>query len=85
MEALARQYGFVPKYLNKVFRQYTGSRPSEYLLELRIQRAKHILETTPDIMVKDVAASVGYNDHHYFSKVFYRATGFWPTELQQKQ
>lgn len=84
VESLAKQYGFVPKYLNKVFRQYKGARPAEYLLDLRIRRARHMLETVPEILVKDVAASVGYSDHHYFSKVFHRATGLWPTEVQAK-
>ncbi len=84
IEALARQYGFVPKQLNKVFKKHLGQRPAEYLLDLRIQRAKYLLETMPEIMVKDVAASVGYSDHHYFSKVFQRATGHWPTEYQQE-
>ena len=74
----------MPKYLNKVFRQYKGARPAEYLLDLRIRRARHMLETVPEILVKDVAASVGYSDHHYFSKVFHRATGLWPTEVQTK-
>jgi len=31
-----------------------------------------------------VAASVGYNDPHYFSNLFKKATGLWPTEVQQK-
>jgi len=81
---LAKRYGFVPQYLNRVFKKQKGVRPSEYLLNLRIQQARHLLESKPDILVKDVAASVGYSNHHYFSKVFHRATGLWPTEVQAK-
>ena len=83
-ESLAKQYNFVPSYLNKVFKQYKGVRPSEYLFNVRMARAKTMLETTPNALVKDVAASVGYNDPHYFSNLFKKATGLWPTEVQQK-
>ena len=84
-EALARQYNFVPGYLNRIFKQYKGVRPSEYLFNIRIERAKAMLKANPDVLVKDVAASVGYSDPHYFSNLFKRATGHWPTEYQQKQ
>jgi len=39
----------------------------------------------PDALVKDVANSVGYSDPYYFSKVFNRTTGLWPTECQKKK
>lgn len=84
IDTLAKQFGFVPNHLNKVFKTYKGVRPTEYLLNLRIRQARHLLETRPDLMIKDVAASVGYADHHYFSKVFQRATGHWPTEYQNE-
>lgn len=84
MEALSRQYGFTPGHLNKVFRQHTGMRPTEYLLKLRMDRARRLLESHPDMLIKDVAASVGYSDHQYFSKVFKKETGLWPSECQKQ-
>lgn len=82
-EALAKQYGLTPRYLNKVFKEYKGVRPMEYLVSLRMKRAKFILETMPDAMIKDVANSVGYADPLYFSKTFKRETGLWPKECQE--
>ena len=82
-EALAKQYGFMPRYLNKVFREQKGLRPMEFLLKLRMERAKFMLETVPDAMIKEVANSVGYTDPLYFSKMFKRETGLWPKEVQQ--
>ena len=84
VEALAKQYNFVPRYLNKVFRDHKGVRPMEYLLTLRIHRAKAMLEANPEALVKDVASSVGYSDPLYFSRIFKRETGLWPTEYQAK-
>ncbi len=82
-EGLAKQHGLTPRYLNKVFREKKGVRPMEYLVTLRMQRAKELLETTPDAMIKDVANSVGYTDPLYFSKTFKKEIGKWPTEFQE--
>lgn len=81
-EGLARQHGLTPRYLNKVFKEYKGMRPMEYLVSLRMKRAKFILETMPDAMIKDVANSVGYSDPLYFSKTFKKETGLWPKQCQ---
>lgn len=83
-DSLARQFGLGPRHLSKVFKQYKNVRPTEYLLRLRMDRAKKILETKPDAMVKDVANSVGYSDPLYFSRIFKKETGLWPTEYQAK-
>ena len=83
IDALARQYGISTRYLNKIFKEQTGTRPSEYLLNLRMERAKQMLAANPDAMIKDIANSVGYTDPLYFSKVFQKSTGHWPTEYQQ--
>ena len=83
VEALAKQYNFVPRYLNKVFKDQKGVRPMEYLLAIRIDRARAMLETKPDALVKDVAKSVGYSDPLYFSRIFKRETGLWPSEVQE--
>ena len=82
-DALAKQYGVSTRHLNKIFKDYQGVRPSEYLLDLRMERAKRMLTAKPDAMIKDVANCVGYTDPLYFSKVFQKATGHWPTEYQQ--
>ena len=83
-DSLSRQFGLGPRHLSKVFKQYKNVRPTEYLLRLRMDRAKKILETKPDAMVKDVANSVGYSDPLYFSRIFKKETGLWPTEYQAK-
>ncbi len=84
VDLLARQFNLTPSYLNKIFKQIKGVRPTEYLLSIRMARARQILEASPNALVKDVANSVGYTDPNYFSKVFKRATGLWPTECQKK-
>jgi YesN/AraC family two-component response regulator len=82
-EMLSVLFGFVPSYISKIFRQHTGVSPSEYITELRIERAKTLLETRRDLLIRDVSLLVGYNDPYYFSKAFKKITGHWPTQYQE--
>ncbi len=85
VESLAKQYGVGPRHLNKVFKERTGLRPSEYLLKLRMEQARRILEAKPEALIKDVAINVGYSDPLYFSRIFKKETGSWPSEFQQEK
>lgn len=79
---LSQEFGFVSSYISKIFREHKGMSPSEYLTNFRIGMAKEILTSQPETLVKEVARTVGFNDQHYFSKIFKRETGLWPTEFQ---
>lgn len=80
-QSIAREFGFTPAYLSKIFREYKDISPSDYITELRIQRAKELFLANPACKIKDVALSVGYNDPLYFSKVFKGLTGVSPKQF----
>jgi len=83
-ETLSARFGFAPSYLSKVFRRQIGISPTEYLAKLRMGKARELLGTHSDLLIRDVAALVGYKDPYYFSKLFKKSTGLWPTEYQEK-
>ncbi len=83
-QSIAKDFGFTPAYLSKLFRDYRKVTPSEYITSLRIDRARDLL-TAPDApSVKEVAAAVGYEDPLYFSKVFKKETGLSPKNYAGK-
>ncbi|MCL1982381.1 MAG: response regulator [Clostridiales bacterium] len=82
-ELLSSKFGFVPSYLSKVFRRQAGVSPTEYLAKLRIEKAKELLETRPGLLVREAAALVGIKDPYYFSKLFKKSTGLWPSQYQE--
>ena len=76
-------------YFCKIFKKYFNRSFIVYLNELRIEKAKQMLE---DAMrnIKDISSEVGYRDANYFAKVFKRVTGLTPSDyrgmaLQKKQ
>jgi len=83
-EMLSALFGFVPSYISKIFRNQTGVSPSEYLTNLRIEKAKNLLDTRKDLLIREVSLLVGYNDPYYFSKAFRKITGLWPTQYQEE-
>ncbi len=79
---LSEQFGLVPSYLSKLFKDYKGISPSDYLLKLRIEKAKELISSQPDFLTKDIAESIGFSDPLYFSKIFKKKTGMTPSEYK---
>jgi AraC-like DNA-binding protein len=78
MQALAHGLGVSYPHFRRVFKQSTGLPPQQYLLNLRINRAKQLMEEQ-DIKLSDVARSVGFEDPYYFSRLFKQKTGITPS------
>lgn len=77
----AKQYYFTQEYLTRLFRQHYQLSIQEYLLQVRMTRAKELLQK-PDIKIQDIAARVGYTDNNYFSKAFRTYFGVSPTSFR---
>jgi transcriptional regulator GlxA family with amidase domain len=58
IDELARHAHMSVRTFNRRFRQETGSAPGAWLIEQRVNRARHLLETT-DLAVDDVARQAG--------------------------
>lgn len=65
-------------YLRNIFHQYNGISPQQYLINLRIERAKELLQTGR-FSVSSIAQSVGFADALMFSKFFKTHTGVSPS------
>ncbi|MEK0312782.1 helix-turn-helix domain-containing protein [Cohnella sp. 56] len=62
-----------------IFRQLTGSRPLDYLNELRIERAKDKLLRSAEPL-REIARLTGFKDEYYFSRRFRQKTGLAPRQ-----
>lgn len=82
-QMLSDIFGLVPSYISKIFTKFKGTSPAKYIIQLRIEKAKELL-LDPRWLNKEIAEIVGYDDPSYFSRIFKRETGLYPSEFREK-
>jgi AraC-like DNA-binding protein len=82
-QALARELKVSYSSFRHTFQQHTGSSPHQYLLELRLVRARHLLTQTTQT-VKEIAKHTGFDDEHYFCRFFKTKTGLTPGQWRSR-
>ncbi len=74
LKSLAEKTDMTPNYLCKIFKEYTGKTPTEYINTARIENAcREIRQGTKSIT--QIALDNGFNDISYFCKVFKKYKG----------
>lgn len=79
---LADYIGVNRSYLTSSFKKAVGCSPQEYLVNLRMEKAKNLLKNT-DMPINAVAAAVGYQDQLAFSKIFKQNFTVSPKEYRK--
>lgn len=83
MNDLSDLSGFSRYHLSREFRKLTGFPPIEYLIRLRLERAKFLLAGT-SLPVYKVAAMSGIENEAYFSRLFHQRMKMTPAEYRRK-
>ncbi len=78
----AEQYYFSGEYLSRLFKLRYGKNIYEYLLMVRMERAKELLSSS-GLKIQEIAQRTGYSDTNYFSKAFRNYTGLTPSEYRK--
>ena len=68
-------------YLSKLFKEEKGDNFIKYVTNLRMNKAKDLLQDS-SLSIKEITAATGYNDQNYFSKLFKLRYGITPTEFR---
>lgn len=74
---IARAVGIHPGHLHRLFYEQTGKRVNEYLVSLRMEKAKLLLIGS-SLSVTDISAAVGMSSQQYFNRVFKAYAGVTP-------
>lgn len=69
--------------LNRRFLEITGHTPLAFMHELRIERAKELLECTDQVQ-EEITLAIGYEDLSSFRRLFKRSTGITPAQYRQQ-
>ncbi len=76
LDVLAQYFSINKFYLQKLFKQHIGLSPNEYLARTRLDRAKQLLRTTDEPIIR-IAQDVGYTST-YFDSIFKKYEGITP-------
>ncbi|MFC0211506.1 response regulator [Paenibacillus chartarius] len=81
VESVAQHLYINSSYLRSVFKKEAGTTVGDYIVGVRLQKAKELIRTG-QIKLADIAEMVGYNDPGYFSKSFKKHFGMTPSEYE---
>lgn len=82
VDQLAAQISLSKYHFSRIFKQQTGYAPHEYLLNLRIQKAKEYLCNTRN-SVEEIAELCGFSSPSNFIRAFHKQSGFTPASYRK--
>lgn len=78
---LAEKVYFNPSYFSRIFKQSTGINILSYINDLRIGKAKELLQGS-NLKIHEIALAVGYDSPSYFTQFFKRIIKISPQEYR---
>ena len=84
VEMLASRVYLSPDYLSRLFKKSTGKSISQYIRQIRMEKASSLLRTT-NRKVIDIGTSVGYANYSYFCQSFREYFGKSPERYRQEE
>lgn len=83
LDHLSGVFGLTGSYLSRLFREEFGERFVDYLLHVRIERAKELLKET-QLPIQEIGRRVGYTHAISFSRMFKKIVGMTPGEYRNE-
>lgn len=84
LDQIAHNMYLSPVYISKIFKEELGESPINYLIKIRLEKAREILMES-DGSIKNIANEVGYEDVYHFSKLFKKYYGVSPLNYRKQQ
>mgnify|MGYP000923249265 CR=1 FL=1 len=85
LEQIAHNMYLSPVYISKIFKEETGESPINYLIKIRLEKARDLLVKSSDASIKSIANQVGYEDAYHFSKLFKKYYGISPLYYRKRE
>lgn len=80
VESVAQHFSMSASYIGRAFKEETGEKLVEYLMNTKLERSKELL-ATGNYTVGEVVHLVGYSQPKYFGVLFKKYTGLTPSEF----
>ncbi len=85
LSVLANLSGVSREHFCRIFRQYTGMRPVEYITKIRLQKARELLDVNREMPIGEIARRTGFQSNSYFSSVFRKNFGISAEEYRKEK
>ena len=80
---IAKSVNVTPNYLSSIFHNEVGITLTNYIQNMRLEKAAHLLTYTTS-HIQDISASIGIYDNNYFAKLFKNKYSKTPTEYRKE-
>ena len=82
---LADKYHITPSYFSRLFHEKCGCTFPDYLVALRIERARELLLERENLSIQEICELVGYSNASYFTTSFKKKYGMTPGQFRRSQ
>jgi AraC-like DNA-binding protein len=83
LNLLASEFRLSVSHLSKLFKEHTECNFIDYLMDLRMGKAKEQLAET-EALIREIAEQVGYTNVNSFVRIFKKTTGLTPSEYRER-
>lgn len=83
LDDVSKKVNISPYYFSKLFKDEAGTNFIDYITEIRIAKAKELIDAK-ELTMKEICMAVGYTDPNYFSRKFKKSVGVTPTEYKER-
>lgn len=84
LDDLAIYCNISKQQLIRYFKTSLNTTPIKYITDYRISRAKELMCNHPQLTIKEISAELGFDNQHYFTRVFTKNTGESPVNYKKK-
>ncbi len=83
LKLLTSELGVGYSWFRKTFKHHTGLAPNQYIMQLKLNKAKDLLVNT-SLPIKQISSMLGFESQFYFSKFFKNKTGIPPIRWRSR-
>lgn len=73
-----------PRQLGRKIMSITGKSCTAYITEIKMARARRLLDSEPNMPIGDVGIKCGYDDNVYFSRIFKKTFNMTPSQYRKR-
>lgn len=82
-QQIAKTLNISYSWFRRIFKKYTGFSPAQYQLEIKIQKSKEFLNSSP-MSIKEISYKLNFLNASYFVTFFKSKVGMSPTDYRKK-